>query len=100
MPAAPKSNPDRAAATLAQLLDRAGTADAAPCAAPHASALDCRIDLKLLIARALPALDASPRARMHLGALTAQAHPDLFAGTVQDGVARGFAVRLEECITI
>ncbi len=94
-------HPDRRAATLANLPSAAapGT-NAGPWSPPGAGSADCRIDLKLLQWRAIAAIARSERARAHLGALTPQAHPDLWAGTVQDGAARGFAARLEECIAL
>lgn len=97
MPATPTSHPDRAAATLANL--RAAT-DAAGFAAPGAGAADCRIDLKLLQWRALQAIATSAASREHLRPFAREQHPDLWAGTVQDGVARGFAARLEEAIAL
>lgn len=98
MPVLPKSHPDRSAATLANIVPAAPGRD--DFAAPGAGAADCRIDLKLLQWRALAALARSERARSHLGELTAERHPDLWAGTVRDGVARGFAARLEECVAL
>jgi hypothetical protein len=99
MLAPPKSHPDRSAATLANL-PAAGAAIDAECAPPSAGAADCRIDLKLLQWRAQAAIARSPAARAHLGELAPERHPDVWAGTVQDGVARGFAVRLEECVAL
>lgn len=98
MSAPPTSHPDRAAATLANLRD--ATAGAAGFAAPGAGAADCRIDLKLLQWRALQACAGSAASREHLQPLARERHPDLWAGTVQDGVARGFAARLEEAIAL
>jgi hypothetical protein len=100
MPEGP-SHPDRAAATLADLLaadDAHGAAGRGPFAPPGPGAADCRIDLKLLQWRALRAAAHGERARARLAPLAAAAHPDVWAGTVRDGVARGFAVRLEEAI--
>lgn len=99
MPASSTTHPDRAAATLANLPDLRAAGDVA-FAPPGAGAADCRIDLKLLQWRALQATAASARSREHLAAFGREAHPDLWAGTVQDGVARGFAVRLEEAIAL
>lgn len=96
MPAPPTSHPDRAAATLANLRD----ATAAAFGAPGAGAADCRIDLKLLQWRALQACEASAASREHLLPFARERHPDLWAGTVQDGVARGFAARLEEALAL
>ncbi len=99
MPAPSTSPGDRAAATLANL--PAAAAAAGPATAwPGAGAADCRIDLKLLQWRALQAMAASAASRAHLAAWPAERHPDLWAGTVQDGVARGFAARLEEAIAL
>ncbi|MBL8755426.1 MAG: hypothetical protein JNK15_19150 [Planctomycetes bacterium] len=95
MPVVPMPHPDRAAATLANLVPAVGQY-----APPGAGAADCRIDLKLLQWRAAAAIARSRRSRDHLGSLTPEAHPDLWAGTVPDGVARGFAVRLEECLAL
>jgi hypothetical protein len=98
MPVPPRSHPDRTAATLAQIGRRPG--DAGASALPGAGAADCRIDLKLLQWRALRAVAASAASREHLQPFALHAHPDLWAGTVQDGVARGFAARLEEAIAL
>ncbi|MFN9277236.1 MAG: hypothetical protein ACK6D2_16070 [Planctomycetota bacterium] len=98
MPAAPTTHPDRAAATLAQLPPPPPPGSAI--AAPGAGAADCRIDLKLLQWQAMQAIARSAASRAHLAPYAADAHPDLWAGTVQDGVARGFAVRLEEAVAL
>jgi len=94
----PMSHPDRAAATLANLPDSNPTS--AGFALPGDGAADCRIDGKLLQWRALLAMAASPRSREHLLPFARERHPDLWAGTVQDGVARGFCARLEEAIAL
>lgn len=100
MPSPPTSHPDRACATLANL-DAAGAArGSGPFVAPGEGARDCRIDLKLLQWRARQALAASEPARARLAGLPAEQHPDLWAGTVQDGAARGFAVALEEALSL
>ncbi|MGE3171518.1 MAG: hypothetical protein AB7O97_02755 [Planctomycetota bacterium] len=93
------AHPDRRAATLA------GTAAPAKILAgghlpPGRGAGDCRIDLKLLQWRALRAVSRSAAARARLEAYDPMLRPDLWAGTVQDGVARGFAVALEEAIAL
>lgn len=93
------THPDRAAATLANLPDARGVADG-PWAPPGAGAADCRIVSKLLQWRALQAVARSPRSAEHLLPYARDRHPDLWAGTVQDGVARGFDVRLEEAIAL
>lgn len=98
MPALLPTHPDRTAATLAQL--PAATAAAAAFAAPGAGAADCRIDQKLLQWQALQAMARSERSRAHLAPWAAPQHPDLWAGTVQDGVARGFAAKLEEAVAL
>ena len=100
MPVQPKSHPDRAAATLAHL-DAAFAARAGDAfQLPGPGAADCRIDLKLLQWRALAVAERAAAARAHLAAFPCDRHPDLWAGTVQDATARGFAVRLEEAIAL
>lgn len=89
------SHPDRQAPTLAQCSPASGAFDA-----PGAGSADARIDLKLLQARAFRAIDLSERSRQRLAALLPEARPDLWAGTVQDGTARGFMVALEEAISL
>lgn len=98
MPAEPTPHPDRAAATLAQLPP--ATAPGTAFAAPGTGAADCRIEYKLLQWQALQAMARCPASRAHLAPYAADAHPDLWAGTVQDGVARGFAARLEEAVAL
>jgi hypothetical protein len=93
------SHPHRAAATLAEL-DPARAPAGGPFAPPGAGAADCRIDLKLLQWRALQAAARDPRAREHLAPWPPERHPDLWAGTVRDGVARGFMARLEEAVAL
>ena len=102
MPAATTSHPDRLAATLANLSEAhaARPASAGPWRPPGPGAADCRIDLKLLSWRARLAAADAAAARRHLAAFPEREHPDLWAGTVRDGVARGFAVRLEEAIAL
>ncbi len=99
MPLLTKSHPDRAAATLANLVATPTGADATY-EPPGAGAADCRIDLKLLQWHAERALANSAASRTHLLPFARDAHPDLWAGTVQDGTARGFAARLEEAIAL
>ncbi|HEB53400.1 MAG TPA: hypothetical protein ENI87_09120 [bacterium] len=96
MSRAPLSHPDRLAATLANLDAAWAQRPPAGCAAPCAGAADARIELKLALWRARRAAARSAAAAAHLAAYAADEHPDLWAGTVQDGVARGFLVRLEE----
>ena len=100
MPSEPMSHPDRVAATLANLADARATRNGMPFAPHGAGAADCRIDLKLLQWRAIAAAERAGRARAHLMPFDHKAHPDIWAGTVQDGVARGFAVALEEAIAL
>lgn len=89
------AHPHRLAATLAQLVPAAGTFDA-----PGTGSADGRIDLKLLQWRALEAARTSGRARERLAAFDPATHAQLWAGTVQDGVARGFAAALEEAASL
>lgn len=100
MPVQPMAHPDRAAATLAQLDASAARRPTGPFVLPGNGAADARIDLKLLQWRALAAMQRSTAARAHLAPFAVEQHPDLWAGTVQDGVARGFAARLEEAIAL
>lgn len=93
------SHPDRVAVTLANVAS-ARAHRSGPFAPPGPGASDCRIDLKLLQFRALDAARRSPRAREHLASFAIAERPDLWAGTVQDGVARGFAVALEEAVAL
>ena len=90
-------HPDRAAPTLAQLVSPAAHDDAWP--PPDPGSADARVDLKLLAWRAQRALETrgTDAARERLGSLTSE---HLWAGTVQDGAARGFAVALEEAISL
>src|SRR5688572_12577142 len=100
MPASPVSHPDRRAATLANLAGAPAVHTGSPFAPPGVGAADCRMDLKLLQWQALAAAARSPRAAAHLAAWPAAAHPDLWAGAVQDGAARGFAVLCEEAVAL
>jgi hypothetical protein len=99
MSSRPLSHPDRVARTLAEL-PAASAARGGEFAPPGVGARDCRIDLKLLQWRALAAMAQSEKARAHLAPWPLATHPDLWAGAVQDGTARGFAVRLEEAIAL
>ena len=63
-------------------------------------AADCRIELKMAEWLALRASERSAEAREHLAAFAQEEYPELWAGTVQDGVARGFLVRLEEACSL
>ena len=100
MPSESMSHPDRLAATLANFEDAHRSRVVGPFAAPGAGSRDCRIDQKVLQHRANLACERSARARERLAALASADHPDLWAGTVQDGVARGFATALEEAIAL
>ncbi|MCR9246679.1 MAG: hypothetical protein NXI31_16725 [bacterium] len=94
------SHPDRAASTLANVADEAAARGAGPFAQPGPGARDCRMDLKLLTARARRACEVSARARERLAEFAPDLRPDLWAGTVRDGTARGFAAALEEAIAL
>lgn len=99
MPAAMLSHPDRLATTLANLAAlRTERPDASPSHNPGAS--DCRIDLKQMQWRALRAADRSEPARQHLAKFLPEQYPELWQGTVQDGVARGFYAHLEEVASL
>jgi len=100
MPAADLSHPDRLAATLANLNAAHAARGDGAFAEPGAGAADCRIDLKLMQHRALAAARVSDAAKAHLAAYPVERHPDLWAGTVQDGAARGLLARLEEAIAL
>lgn len=91
------AHPDRLAATLAQLGSSA-SADA-DVEAPGPGSADARVDLKLLCHRTKTALAerGTPQAEARLAGLTSE---HLWAGTVQDGAARGFSVALEETISL
>jgi len=94
------SHPDRVGPTLANLDDARAARSGGPFQLPGPGARDCRIDGKLLQWRALQACARSERARARLAPFAIEAHPDLWAGTVQDGTARGFAAALEEAIAL
>lgn len=100
MPSLPLSHPDRVAATLANTGDVHEARGVGPFAAPAAGAFDSRIDLKLLLWQAHAAATRSSRAHAWLERLDLARRPDLRAGTVQDGVARGLAALLEEVISL
>ncbi len=94
-----KAHPDRLAATLAQRDALPSTAWQGPFATPGPGSDDARVDLKLAAHRAARILAArgTPAARARLAGLDT---PDLLAGTVQDGTARGLLVALEEAISL
>ncbi len=93
-------HPDRRAATLLQVLEHAPPPSLSGLCRPGAGSADCRVDLKLLIYQAERAAARSDAARAHLAPLAREHHPDLWAGTVPDAVARGFAARLEEACSL
>jgi|GEM_PF-4089596 len=100
MPTPLPVHPDRRAATLLQVL-RGGERPAEGASElPEPGSADCRIDLKQLIYRARSAIASAPSAAQHLAPLKEELHPDLWSGTVPDGVARGFAARLEEACSL
>lgn len=68
--------------------------------APGGGARDARINLKILQWHALRAADTSAKVRERLHEFDPATRPDAWAGTVQDGFARGFAVALEEAIAL
>ena len=85
------AHPDRAAATLATIEAERDARGSGPFLGPGPGARDCRIDLKLLAWQARQACHANPAATARLSAFDADEHRDLWAGTVRDGTARGFA---------
>lgn len=93
-------HPDRRGATLLQCAELAATAGDGPFAPPQPGSADARIDLKLLIHRARRAAGSDHRAAARLADFAAERRPDLWAGTVQDGTARGFAAALEEAASL
>ncbi|MFT4512166.1 MAG: hypothetical protein ACI89X_002196 [Planctomycetota bacterium] len=96
MPAAQLSHPDRLATTLATLQAARSSRNSGDFAPIGNGSADCRIELKMAQWHALRAAAASPAAAEHLAGYDRKDFPELWAGTVQDGVARGFQVRLEE----
>ncbi len=92
-------HPDRCAATLATRQQLLSTAGEGPFVVPGPGSDDSRVDLKLLLAKARGALATrgTDQARARIQALDS---PDLWAGTIQDGTARGFKVALEEAISL
>ena len=99
MPTSLPPHPDRLAPTLLQVQGTAGEPREG-CRRPGAGSADCRIELKQQIYLARQAAAACPAAAEHLAPFGEAEHPDLWAGTVQDGVARGFAARLEEACSL
>jgi hypothetical protein len=94
-----KPHPDREAQTLAARKSLPASAFDGPFALPGEGAADCRIDLKLLAEGARRAL-ATRATAMAEGRLVELDSPDLWAGTIQDGAARGFMAALEEAISL
>lgn len=92
------AHPDRLIATLAQRTAMPSATDACEPNADHVPG-DARVDVALLLWRARRALATrgTPAARARFAAIDA---PQLLAGTVQDGVARGVLVALEETISL
>lgn len=88
-------HPDRRATTLAV---REPASDG-PYATPGPGSADARVDLKLLLHAARSALAArgTDAARRRFAEIDS---PDLLAGTVQDGAARGVMVALEEVLSL
>jgi len=93
------THPDRLAQTLAQRSALAPQAENEPHDPPGPGSADARVDLKLLAFATVEALAerGTPAARARLADLEG-AH--LWAGTIQDGTARGFMVALEEAISL
>lgn len=91
-----RPHPDREAATLALRADPAGRGSFQ---IPGPGSADARIDLKLLAWSANHALTkrGTETAVRRLAGLTGA---DLWAGTIQDGAARGFMAALEEAISL
>ncbi len=92
-------HPHRRCASLAMAAQLPASAFVGPFVAPGPDALDARIDLKSLRRRVLHALATrgTPAAHARLEGLDSA---DLAAGTVQDLVARGYAVALEEAASL
>jgi hypothetical protein len=92
-------HPDRLAKNLAhrKLLLEQGVPKAVVLPGPGSA--DARMDLKLLAHSTRQAIDErwSAEAEARLAGLST---PDLWAGTVQDGTARGFKVALEEALSL
>ncbi len=95
----PAPHPDRLAQNLAQrklLLEQGVPKEVM---APGTGSADARMDLKLLAHRTRKALAErwTAEAEARLAGLSSA---DLWAGTVQDGTARGFRVALEEALSL
>lgn len=102
LPPAPaeKPHPDRLAATLAQRAILPSAAWEGPFQQPGLGSADARVDLKLaaFAAREAVATRGTEAARARLREV--ESGPDLAAGTVQDGTARGLLVAYEEAISL
>lgn len=94
------SHPDRLATTLATLADARASRPDLSGSPIGPGATDCRLELKLAQWKALRAASRSPAAAAHLAIYGQDAYPELWAGTVRDGVARGFMVHLEETCSL
>ncbi len=92
-------HPDRVATTLAERARLLAASGDGPFQAPPPGSADARIDLKLLwfAARRAVAARGDDETRARLASVES---PDLLAGTVQDGTARGVMVALEEAISL
>ena len=88
---------ERAAANLAQRAS--ASASLSPCAMPGPGSADARVDLKLAAWQVQHALATrgTAAARQRIAGLDA---PDLVAGTVQDGTARGLLLAYEEALSL
>lgn len=89
-------HPDRELRTLAR---RDGAAASRHSEGPGPGAADARIDVKLLLHRVRQALAerGTDAARARFAAIDS---PHLLGGTIQDGVARGIAVALDETLDL
>ena len=89
------THPDRRATTLAVR----EAASEGPHARPGAGSDDARVDLKLLLHQARRGIEerGTDAARRRFAEIDT---PDLLAGTIQDGAARGVMVALEEVLSL
>ena len=94
-----KPHPDRVALTLAQRAETSASLGKGPFQTPDPGSADARIDLKLLAWSAEEALTkrGTEAAVRRIADLKGA---DLWAGTIQDGTARGFMAALEEAISL
>lgn len=94
-----KPHPDRVALTLAQRAELAAALGKGPFQTPGSGSADARIDLKLLAWSVDQALTrrGTEAAVQRIADLKGA---DLWAGTVQDGTARGFMAALEEAMSL